>query len=844
MLINQLKNGYICKLKTIKKILKMKRFYSVLTRALVFSLIMAIPLTFYAQDGGTTTKKEKKSSSFSPYLFLSGDVGLACFRGDVSTFPGFNKANINGTLNLGYQFLPWLKAYGTVGRGFMGGEATGLVRRHTTAPTYDLYFDMDYYEADLQLGLNLSNLIGGYKDRFFSFGIHGGFGQNQYKARTYYTSNDKRYATSGFKGQTGSRSGNGLNGRKVVLTVPVGVDLNFKASEKIDIYADWTGDWMQTDYADNFYSGDKVFKNDTYGHFNVGLRYNFKKAGPNKMAKDFNKIDLATSPNPLAKKGDSVEVTIKGTFPPKYFNKGVVMNFAPVLKYEGGEKVFPAKNYKGEEASCDGEMVSYKNGGSFVYTAKVPYEPGMEASELVVEPVFYTCDGETYANGDDALANAKKAVKAESRKVADGVIVTDELVQHNEVVAYAPDGYEKVTISTQESSLYFPKNRANIKWSLALNKNSDNYNALKNNTSDVAKGWEIKDITIDGWASPEGEETFNEGLSQHRAEAAAKYMKRKLKKAKVAFTDETFVLNGNGPDWNGFMNAVKASNLKDKNAIINVVNSADESKKEEEIRNMILIYPELERDILPPLRRAAISVNTFVPKKTDAEIAQLATSDYSKLDINELLYAATLTEDLNVKKQIYANAMQAFPKCWRAVVNAAGVELALGNNDEALSLLMKVKENDKAHDAWEFRNNMGIAQFRKGDVKHAYGCFSKAQELGGDESYNLGVVNIAKGDYATAVSDLSGAKCDYNLALAQVLNEDYAGADKTLACAEKTADVYYLMAVSAARQDNKSAMLSNLGQAVKANANLKAAAAKDRSFLKYFGDADFEALVK
>ncbi len=822
----------------------MKRFYSVLTRALVFSLIMAIPLTFYAQDGGTTTKKEKKSSSFSPYLFLSGDVGLACFRGDVSTFPGFNKANINGTLNLGYQFLPWLKAYGTVGRGFMGGEATGLVRRHTTAPTYDLYFDMDYYEADLQLGLNLSNLIGGYKDRFFSFGIHGGFGQNQYKARTYYTSNDKRYATSGFKGQTGSRSGNGLNGRKVVLTVPVGVDLNFKASEKIDIYADWTGDWMQTDYADNFYSGDKVFKNDTYGHFNVGLRYNFKKAGPNKMAKDFNKIDLATSPNPLAKKGDSVEVTIKGTFPPKYFNKGVVMNFAPVLKYEGGEKVFPAKNYKGEEASCDGEMVSYKNGGSFVYTAKVPYEPGMEASELVVEPVFYTCDGETYANGDDALANAKKAVKAESRKVADGVIVTDELVQHNEMVAYAPDGYEKVTISTQESSLYFPKNRANIKWSLALNKNSDNYNALKNNTSDVAKGWEIKDITIDGWASPEGEETFNEGLSQHRAEAAAKYMKRKLKKAKVAFTDETFVLNGNGPDWNGFMNAVKASNLKDKNAIINVVNSADESKKEEEIRNMILIYPELERDILPPLRRAAISVNTFVPKKTDAEIAQLATSDYSKLDINELLYAATLTEDLNVKKQIYANAMQAFPKCWRAVVNAAGVELALGNNDEALSLLMKVKENDKAHDAWEFRNNMGIAQFRKGDVKHAYGCFSKAQELGGDESYNLGVVNIAKGDYATAVSDLSGAKCDYNLALAQVLNEDYAGADKTLACAEKTADVYYLMAVSAARQDNKSAMLSNLGQAVKANANLKAAAAKDRSFLKYFGDADFEALVK
>jgi len=88
--------------------------------------------------------------------------------------------------------------------------------------------------------------------------------------------------------------------------------------------------------------------------------------------------------------------------------------------------------------------------------------------------------------------------------------------------------------------------------------------------------------------------------------------------------------------------------------------------------------------------------------------------------------------------------MQAYPKCWKAVVNAAAVELALNNNDEALALLMKVKDNDKAHDAWEFRNNMGVAQFRKGDVKHAEGCFTKAQELGGDENYNLGVVTLPK----------------------------------------------------------------------------------------------------
>jgi len=826
----------------------MKKIYSILTRVLVFSLIMAMPLAFYAQDGGDNTKKEKKSnSSFSPYLFLQGDIGAAWFHGDLAQYgmiPDLKYTNINGSAAFGWQFLSWMKVYGTLGRGFMGGEKENIIWRHKTGPARDLYCDIDYYEGSLQLGINLSDAFGGYKDRLFEIGIHGGVGQNQYKARTYDLNTDKRFATSGYDGQTGSKAGNGISGRKVVLTVPVGVDLNFRVSEKVDIYGDYNFNWMDTDYTDNFYHGEMTFKNDMYSHFNVGVRYNFKKAGPNKMAKDFSKIDLTTTPSPLANVGDSVEVTIKGTFPPKYFNKNVVMNFTPVLKYEGGETAFPAKNFIGEEASCEGEMVSYKNGGSFVYTGKVPYDPAMEVSELYVAPVFYTCEGETYANAEDALNNAKKVSQAEDRKLNDGVINTAGLLRHNEVVAYAPHGYEKVTISTTTSNLFFPKNRANINWHLAGNKDEDNYNALKNNLSDVNKGWEIKDVTINGWASPEGEETFNEGLSQRRADAAAKYMKKKFKKAKVTVTDETFVTNGNGPDWNGFMNAVQASNLKDKNAIINVVNSADESKKEEEIRNMILIYPELERDLLPPLRRAVINVNTFVPKKTDAEIAQLATSDYSKLDVHELLYSATLTDDLNTKKQIYANAMSAYPDCWRAVVNAAAVELALGNNDEAVNLLMKVKDNDKAHDAWEFRNNMGIAQFRKGDLKHAEGCFNKAQELGGDEAYNLGLLDIAKGNFGDAVSKLSASSCDYNFGLAQLLNEDYEGAAKTLGCADKDGGTYYLLAVTAARQENKAAMLENLGKAVKADAKLKAAAAKDRSFLKFFSDADFQALVK
>jgi len=40
----------------------------------------------------------------------------------------------------------------------------------------------------------------------------------------------------------------------------------------------------------------------------------------------------------------------------------------------------------------------------------------------------------------------------------------------------------------------------------------------------IKRGWKIKNIDINAWASPEGEESFNQGLSQRRSESAHKYI--------------------------------------------------------------------------------------------------------------------------------------------------------------------------------------------------------------------------------------------------------------------------------------------------------------------------------
>lgn len=824
----------------------MKKVYSIVTSVIILSMFV-MPLSFYGQnEGDAEAKKETKNSSFSSYFFLQGQLGPSWSRADVARYefvPDLANTQVSGGLGFGYQYLNWLNVHVKVNRGFIKGQEQGILAKNNigTAPSgtpSDFKFDMDYVSGDIQLGINLSNLIGGYKDRLVSLGIHGGIGQTQFNSRTYDLATGAFLAGRGKYG-TGASVGNGLSDRKIALTVPFGLDVNFAVAEKIDVYADYTYTWMDTDWADNVRHGESAFINDAYDHFNIGVRYKFISKTPAKMAKNFDKVELAAYPNPLEEQGDLVEITVKGTFPPKYFNENAVMCFTPVLKYDGGETAFETLYFKGEDVEGDGTLISYKNGGSFEYTAKVPYDDAMAVSELNVAPVIYDDNGERYETNADALENGPKAAQTDARKIADGVIHLSKFVRHIEVKNFAPDGYQLETIITQQADIYFQVNLSNLNKRLPLNKDEDNTAKLANSTSDIDKGWLVKNITIDGWASPEGEETFNEGLSQKRAVTAEKYLKKKIGEDA---DNMTFILNANGPDWNGFMTSVEGSEISDKNAIINVVNSADASKKEEEIRNMILIYPELERDILPPLRRADIKVNTYEPKKPKAQIAEFATSDPAQLSVNEILYAATLTDDLNTKQQVYANAMEQFPKCWRAVNNAAAVEIELGNIDAAKELLMKAIEMNE--NASQIRNNMGIVKLYKGDYNHAEKCFMKAQELGADVTYNLGVTKIYQGDYSKAESLLADAGCDFNRGLAQLLNKNYSGAQKTFACVDpQDAETIYIQAVSASMNNDKDNTFKYLGNAIKADEKYKKCAANDMIFLKYRNDASFQALV-
>jgi tetratricopeptide (TPR) repeat protein len=365
--------------------------------------------------------------------------------------------------------------------------------------------------------------------------------------------------------------------------------------------------------------------------------------------------------------------------------------------------------------------------------------------------------------------------------------------------------------------------------------------------------WKIKSIDINAWASPEGEEQYNANLSNDRAVAAKKYIesyiekldrdiaKSQKKKYAEVKREAPLTINGKGEDFDGFMQAIEKSNLPEKQAIINVIKSqTDKAKREREIKNMSVVYAEVEA-ILEPLRRAEIVVSCFEPKRTDDDIARLSLTAPDSLKAEELLYAATLTENIDNKLKIYKSGTQIYPSDWKFWNNAGYILLSQNELTEATPFIEKA--NTLSPNNPVVLNNLGVIATWNKQYDKAKEYFDQAK-AGVDVNYNLGILKIVEGDYAGALKLFAGKSCRYNIALAQLLSTDYTSAARTLECIpNKTPEVYYLMAIVGARTGNNSMMIDNLKLAVQ-DPNLKAQAKTDREFLKYANNSDFQAVIK
>ncbi|MDR2084895.1 MAG: hypothetical protein LBP67_07870 [Bacteroidales bacterium] len=555
------------------------------------------------------------------------------------------------------------------------------------------------------------------------------------------------------------------------------------------------------------------------------------------------------TPNPLVLADNKVSVDINAEIPAKAFNKKATMEFTPVLKYGNKEKEFKSAYFKGEKAAGQGKVISYKQPTALTYKESITFEPGMENAVLVVEP---------------KVAKGKKTIDQDEVKLADGVVTTYADVMHDEHLYFAnketaamfgmdlSEYYEPVTIVSQEMTAYFQVNLHNLDKNLKLNKTHDLNSQTREIKRFIDKGWEIEKIEIKAYASPEGEERFNEGLSERRAVTGIKIVNDIFKELSTEYNSNVKVKNPEsvykfdtqalGEDWDGFIKAVSASNIKDKNIILNVVRSqASPIQKEQEIRNMTLIYEELKDEVLPPLRRVEIKVYCYEPKKSSEEILNLALNRPASLMNKELLYAGTLTDNIKEQEQIYKTYSEFFPHDWKGNVNYAAVLLKQNRSEEAHEYLDKANKQSANNPI--VLDNFGARYSQAGDIATARNYYDKAKLVGADVRYNTGILNLMEGNYNEANKNLASEKCNYNAALMFLANGDANKAEQALSCANAN-ETHYLKAVIAARNNKKSAVIENLNNAFKVNSSFKTKAANDVEFIKYRNDNDFKAILK
>ena len=518
---------------------------------------------------------------------------------------------------------------------------------------------------------------------------------------------------------------------------------------------------------------------------------------------------------PLELVGNEVPATINGTFPVKYMKKKAVVTVTPVLKYEGGEAVGQSATFQGEKVEGNGTTIQYKMGGVYTMKSNFTYEEPMLNSDL-------------YARFDAKLGN--KIVSIPEVKIGYGVLATSQLLSRCSMTAStAPDAFQRVMEQKQEANIKFLINQANLRASELNSVSIRDLGKILREINDNEESRALQNIEVSAYASPDGKYALNEKLAEQRQNVSAEYLKGELKKIQMeADVDTKFTAE----DWDGFQELISKSNLQDRDVILRVLSMyKDPEEREQQIRNMSEVFTDIKESILPELRRARLIVNYEVIGRSDVQILAQYDLDPSKLSVEELVYGANkLVKDEEVRRQWNETIARLYPSDYRPLNNMAKVAISNGQTELAQTYLKQAANINK--NAPEVNTNLALLALKDGNVAAAESYLAKGS---GSETFKevMGNLNIAKGNYTQAASDLAGVMSN-SAALAQILAKDYTSAKATLAGIKvPDAITSYLQAILAARTGDAGTVTSALANAIKLDPSLAARAANDYEFVKY-----------
>ncbi len=534
---------------------------------------------------------------------------------------------------------------------------------------------------------------------------------------------------------------------------------------------------------------------------------------------------ITCSPELVTLKGDNAITTATIEVPAKAFSEYAVLKLTPVLVYDGGESAGTPVFFQGESVEDNYQVIPAKEDATVTVEISIPYTAEMRLSKLI-----FRGEAKCLKNGNKI---SEFTALPDEINVAWGVSALQTLANNYAQVAIAPDALERVTYLNQDAKIMFQINSSTVR---SAELNSEEIEALEQfiiaNNGDAKKT--VGDVYAQSYASPDGPLNYNDNLSQKRGETTKKALETRFKKNDVPA--ETFDVNAMGEDWEGFKELVAASDIEDKALILQVLSMySDPQVRDAEIKNMTAAFTVLAEKILPELRRSKMSVNVRVEGLTDDELKAAVATDINTLTVEEMLFSATLYSDNATKLKIYTAAANKYND-FRAWNNMGVVNAWEGNYDDAKSNFTKAAGINNSNA--QVVNNLGVVALAEGNKEEAAKYF--AASSASEAKYNKGLVELANGNYASAISSLDG----YNKGLAQLLNGDVAAAKATLANETCWASDY-VKAVIAANEGDSTSFYSNLESSIsKGGSDVVALAETEVNFMDYFEEADFQALVK
>ncbi len=552
-----------------------------------------------------------------------------------------------------------------------------------------------------------------------------------------------------------------------------------------------------------------------------------------KMAKNASDITVVCTPEVLALNNGKVPVDLSIEVPANYFKKNFTLRITPVLAYMGGEFAAEPFYVQGTKVDNNYKVVDFSKKTVIEEQFSFDYEPEMLRSKLQLrievlrgsENVYeyFLLDPSTMAPitmvemetlAADPTSQASMAILSKCGvDIADGVNTLQNDLSFGTMMQPLKNNYKRITTSVEKNAVKLNINNAEVEpWGNGISDISriTAYNAIDDRTS--------QKLYAQGYASPDGPESFNDQLSKARSEAAKGALNELLESYGVEIDAAAY-----GEDWDGFKELVENSNIEDKNIILQVLNLNESSaKREAEIKNLSEIFGELKTEILPELRRAKLTNEIEVVGKSDAEMLALVNEGrIVELEAEEALYICdnlSVTDEQEMDLMFYAARVLDDA---RAYNNLGILYSNAGKGAEAVAALKKAEQLACSNIRDVVSQNLTLANIAAGNITSTGYVNSNTTES--KASYQA-----AHGDYVP-LSKTSG----YNAAVAHTQLGNYTAAKSALN-GDKSSRADYLRAVIASKEGDIKTSATSLTAAIKANKYYAAKAENDVNLKNLF----------